>query len=192
MANIDVPIVAGRYSDEGHDHAYVTFLGEHAERLISKQDHPAVWSEAHRSVVFRHYEPKAVRTLPTSTPVDVLAAPAIDPPVQALTVIQPQSTQLMIQDPQTQQLIARLEARIAELERRPASGGQIDLDTIASNLGTALDIKLAEMRRALAGEQDKRTDDLRKTIVTDHEERIHELETILIRIVEQIEHKSAA
>lgn len=190
MAKIDVPIVAARYSDEDHDHAYVTFHGEHAERLISKNDHPSVWAEMHRSVVLKHFESNAAPSLPTGAPVDVLAPPVgaarmipqdlapprIDapamtasPPRPALgappsTALAQRASTVVVPDQVSMNRIAALEARIAELESRPV-GSHVDLDKIADQVAVALDAQLAEMQAKIEGEYEPRIAELERILV---------------------------
>jgi hypothetical protein len=178
MAKVDKHIIRARYTDTAHKHAYITLQGEAKPMMISEQDHPDLWHEMLTSVVLTHYQADAVATGTVPTTVATLPVPAplpalAGPPVQALTVVQSPSQSVATLDPQTRQLIVSLEARVRELEQRPA-GSHVDLDAIADSIAAALDAKLAELRRN----------------TLDHEDRIQDMEKFILTLNEQL--KSAA
>ena len=179
MAKVDKPIVAARFTDEGHDHACIMVHGDDHERMISKRDHPHVWSEMLRSVVLHHYQAEAVATIPVTAhvvmgqtyPLHTAAVPAY--PYPAPQIIAPLRPALappplpQLPDPR----VAQLEARIRELESRPQTGQPVDLDAIANQVASALGDTYAQLQNA--------------SHPTDHEDRLAEVERILLSIFAQ-------
>ena len=172
MAKVDKPIVAARFTDEGMDHACIMVHGDDHERMISKKDHPHVWSEMLRSVVLHHYQADAVATIPVASHVVMgvtwptsanAATPALAPfPVRQALAPPPL---LQLPDPR----VAQLEARIRELESRPKIGEAVDLDAIANQVAAALGDTFAHLQNASAP--------------TNHEARLAEVENILLSIL---------
>lgn len=179
MAKIDVPIVAARYTDEGHDHAIVLFHGDHDERMISKRDNPHVWQEMLRTVTLTWFQPAAHRSLHAKSDMTIvtpalaaIAPPWVDPPQQVASHYPMLTSNPSPNAPDLGPTIAALQHRIAELEAKPAAAS-VDLDHIAGRVASALDGKLAEIRRM---------------IPSGHEGRLLELEGILSKIYMETGH----
>lgn len=167
MAKVDKPIIRARFTDAAHKHAYVWLQGEGKPMMISELDHPDLWHEMRTSVAMTHYQADAPATAPVAVDTPTLPVPALPTPVsQALAVVPTPATNVVPMDPKLYQTIAALEARVRELEMRP-SGSLVDLDDIADKVSSALDKKLAE---------------LRKSIPHDAESRLTDLENILLNI----------
>ena len=124
-------IIAGRYLDQDHASAAIKYAGVDGEQTVYRERDHTLWHEMLRSVVLKDYA--STGPSPAPIPLTAMQPPSPPPPQQLLPPVSSDATRL-----------ARIEARLTQLEQRIAAAEMRPTQTLSAL--PAMDVERATQR----------------------------------------------